>query len=45
MGGSPENVRAAPVVTLGEGTSEKFQPWLQHEGRRGWHLPVGEPGE
>jgi len=43
-GEAPKNARAAPIVTLTEGASEKFHPWIQ-EGRRGWHLPVGEQGE
>jgi glycosyltransferase involved in cell wall biosynthesis len=43
-GEARENARAAPIVTLTEGASEKFHPWIQ-EGRRGWHLPLGEQGE
>ena len=44
-GDPPENARAAPIVTLAEGASEKFQPWTQHEGWRAWHLPLGEQDE
>jgi glycosyltransferase involved in cell wall biosynthesis len=36
----PENVGTTSIAALREGVSE-----IHHAGRRGWQLPLGEPGE
>jgi hypothetical protein len=44
-GNVTQNARAAPLVTLEGGVSERVRPWIPHESQRGWHLSPVEHAE